>query len=66
MDNAAIEQDLGGIGDIVKDAERFVEFIIVVVSERLHPCLDFLSRSVRSSSRARTNHVLCDIPASTT
>jgi len=44
VDDAAIEQDLGGVGDLVKDLQCDVEFIVVVAGEGCHPGFDFLAR----------------------
>ena len=43
MNDATVEEDLGGICDIVKLLQGAVELVIVVVAERRHPRLDFLS-----------------------
>lgn len=43
MDHSAIEQDSCSIGDLAEDDQRFLELVIVVVCQRLHPRLDFLS-----------------------
>ena len=43
MYHTAVEQDLRGIGDGIKVPQCFLEFLIVIVSERLDPSLDFLS-----------------------
>ena len=42
MNHAAIKEDLGGVRDVVKLLECLVEFIIIIVSERRYPRLDFL------------------------
>jgi hypothetical protein len=45
IDDAHVEQDLGGIRDPVKGLERLIELIVVVELEGLDPCLDFLLRA---------------------
>lgn len=40
--NAAIEQDLGSVCDIVEDPQRVFEFIVVVVAQSLDPGFNFL------------------------
>lgn len=42
VDNAAVKQDLGGVGDVIEDLESLLELLVVIVRKRLHPCLDFL------------------------
>ena len=42
VDDAHVEQDLGGVRDPVKGLQRLVELIVVVELEGLDPCLDFL------------------------
>lgn len=44
MDDTAIEQNLGSIGDAVKDLQSFVEFVVVVAGKGCHPGFDFLPR----------------------
>ena len=48
MYHTTIEQDLGCVGDVVEDFQRFLEFIVVVVGQCLYPCLNFLLRVSRS------------------
>ena len=43
MDYAAVEEDLGCIGDLVKDLQCDVELVVVVAGEGCHPRLDFLT-----------------------
>lgn len=45
MDDAAIEQDLGGVGDLVETLQGLVELVVVVGTQGCHPSLDFLPRS---------------------
>jgi hypothetical protein len=42
MDHAAIEKDLGGVGNSIESRQGLFEFLIVVVSECFDPGLDFL------------------------
>ena len=42
MDHTTVEEDLGSVGDVVEDAERVLKLIVVVVVQRLDPCLNFL------------------------
>lgn len=42
VDHPAIEENLGGVGNIIKHLERLVELTIIVVRKRLNPRLDFL------------------------
>ena len=42
MNHAAVEQNLGRIGDCVKDLQCDVELIVVVAGEGCHPGFDFL------------------------
>lgn len=42
MDDTAIEQDLGGVGDAVEDFQCLVELVVVVAGEGCHPGFDFL------------------------
>lgn len=42
VDNAAVKQDLGGVGDVIEDLEGLLELLVVIVRKRLHPGLDFL------------------------
>lgn len=45
MDDTAVEEDFGGIGNVVKLLQCLVVLIIIVVCEGCHPGLDFLPRS---------------------
>jgi hypothetical protein len=45
MDYTAIEQYPRRLGNAIEDLQCRIEFIIVVVSECLHPRLDFLQQS---------------------
>ena len=42
MDNTAVEKDLRCVGDAIEASESFLELIIVVMRQRLDPCLDLL------------------------
>lgn len=42
MDNPAVKQDLGGIGDVVENGQGLLEFLIVVVTQRFDPSFNFL------------------------
>jgi hypothetical protein len=42
MDDTAVEQDLGCVGDAVKDLQCLVELVVVVAGEGCHPGFDFL------------------------
>jgi hypothetical protein len=42
MNDTAIEENLGLVGDAIKAFQGLFEFIIVVGTERLDPRLDFL------------------------
>lgn len=44
VDDPAIEQDLGGIGDVIEDGQGLLELLVVVVAQRLDPSFDFLTR----------------------
>ena len=50
IDDAHVEQDLGGIRDVAERLERLVELIVVVELQGLDPCLDFLLRARVSQS----------------
>lgn len=56
VDNATVEQDLGGVGDAVEDLEGLFEFLVVVVCECLHPDLDFLGMSTTYSKVSGGRH----------
>ena len=43
MYNPTIEQDLGSVGNLLERMECLFEFMIVVLSNSLDPCLDFLT-----------------------
>jgi hypothetical protein len=42
MDDTAIKQDLGGIGDVVEDGQGLLELLIVIVTQRFDPSFNFL------------------------
>lgn len=42
VDDSAVEQDLGGVGDLVKTPQRLVKVLVVIGVKSLNPCLDFL------------------------
>ena len=46
VDDAAVEEDLGCIGDAVEHPEGLIELLTVIVHQRLHPGLNFLRPSV--------------------
>ena len=46
MDYAAVEQNLGRVGDLVKDLQCDVKLVVVVAGEGCHPGLDFLPHYV--------------------
>lgn len=46
VDDAHVEQDLGGVGNGLKLPKRIVELIVVVAAEGRDPCLDFLKAPV--------------------
>ena len=46
MDDSAIEEDLGGIGNLIEDFQGFLIFTVLVVREGKHPRLNFLAWSV--------------------
>lgn len=45
VDDTAIEENLRSVVDVLKTLQGLVEFIIVVVSERGDPRLDFLCKA---------------------
>lgn len=54
MNDAAIEQDLGSVGDGVKFLQGLDIFLVVVVGEGCHPRLDFLPRMVSNGAQRRS------------
>lgn len=52
MDYAAVEQNLGCVGDLLKDLESNVEFVVVVAGEGCHPGFDFLCAKSAIGGRA--------------
>jgi hypothetical protein len=42
MDDTAVEQDLGCIGDAFEDLQCLVELVCVIAGEGCHPGFDFL------------------------
>jgi hypothetical protein len=42
MDDTAVEQNLGCVGDAVEDLQCLVELVVVVAGEGCHPGFDFL------------------------
>lgn len=62
MNDTAIEQNLGGVGDAVEGLQCLVELVVVVVGEGCHPGFDFLPRAsaidsagaLKSRGKART------------
>lgn len=63
MNDAAVEQDLGCIGNPGKHLECIVEFIVVVVSQCCDPCLDvlFVTVSAVVSERGKVHGRTCFI-----
>jgi hypothetical protein len=43
MDDTAVEQNFGCVGDSVEDLQCLVELVVVVAGEGCHPGFDFLS-----------------------
>jgi hypothetical protein len=50
VDDAAVEEDLGSVCNGVEYPQGFFELLIVVVTQRLDPSLDFLSEISISGS----------------
>lgn len=44
MNDAAVEQNLGGVGNLSKHLEGVIEIVVVIAGQRCHPGLDFLPR----------------------
>lgn len=42
VDDAAVEEDLGGVGDCIESRQGFFELLIVIVAQRLDPSFYFL------------------------
>lgn len=42
VDDAAVEEDLGGVCNPAKDGDGVLELVVIVVSQRLNPGLDLL------------------------
>lgn len=42
MDDTAVEENFGRVGDGVESPQGFFEFLIVIAPKRFHPSLDFL------------------------
>jgi hypothetical protein len=46
MDYAAVEQNLGRVGNLVKDLQCDIELVVVIAGEGCHPGFDFLPRGL--------------------
>ena len=42
VNNTAVEEDLGSIGDVVENFQRFPELVVIVVPKGSDPSLDLL------------------------
>ena len=42
INDPTVEQDLRGVRDGIECLQRLLELVIVVLSKRFNPCLDFL------------------------
>jgi hypothetical protein len=62
MDDTAVEEDLGGVGDAVEVLQGVLEFVVVVVAEGRDPSLDFLLPVSTQAFRPKKAH----LPASGT
>lgn len=59
VDDAAVEEDLGGVCNPAKDGDGVLELVVIVVSQRLNPGLDLLlSASVYYHGRIPSLHTL--------
>ena len=43
MNDSTIEEDFGSVGNLIEDYKGFLKFIVVIVPEGKHPCLNFLT-----------------------
>lgn len=51
MDDTAVEQNLGRVGDAVKRLQCLLKVVVVVAAEGCHPGFDFLPRSQSNGLR---------------
>jgi hypothetical protein len=56
VDNTAVEQDLGSIGDGIENPQGFLELLVVIVPKRLDPRLYFLRRVREGHSHGTVRH----------
>lgn len=42
MDDTAVKEDFGGVGNGIEGPQGFFEFLVVIAPKRFHPGLDFL------------------------
>ena len=67
MNHAAVEQNLGRVGDLVKDLQCDVKLVVVVAGEGCHPGFDFLPHvSDRLERKAHSGAEGRRVPASET
>ena len=43
MNDSTIEEDFGGVGNLIEDSKGFLKVLVVVVIEGKHPRLNFLT-----------------------
>jgi hypothetical protein len=46
MDDTTVEQNLGCVGDAVKDLQCLIKLVVVVAGEGCHPGFDFLNPTI--------------------
>jgi hypothetical protein len=55
MDDTAVEENLGSVGDLVKHLQCLIELIVVVAREGCHPGFDFLPRNQQLTRKVHSN-----------
>lgn len=63
MYDSTIEEDLRSLGYVIKYSKGVLELVIIVMRQRLHPCLDFL---LTVNGLPATGSALASVPASGT
>jgi hypothetical protein len=63
MDDAHVEEDLAGVGDLVKLSQSIFELVVVVATKGRNPGLDFLKAKVSMGVRRIVGQALSLVSA---
>ena len=63
MDDAHVEENLAGVGDLVKLSQSILELVVVIATQGRNPGLDFLEAKVSMGVRRIVGQALSLVSA---